>query len=214
MSKKIADALLDVGLVVTQQNTTLTKNLTDWSLRSSEAQDLAGLVPETLYTMSHEVDAVDAIKELYELRKEIEAARKTITQPFFQFKKVVDRVLGSLNDELQTVESGLKGRILDLRQRRQAEQREREEKARKDAQTAQNGSEPETPPEQPKTVKGSGEAPAGVTARKTYGFEVVDFALLPDTYKLVNEKVLRAMAKEKPAVPGVKWTESEILAVT
>ena len=49
----------------------------------------------------------------------------------------------------------------------------------------------------------------GVHTRKVMDFEVIDWAKLPDDFKLVNEKKLREHAKAGVAVPGVRFFEKE-----
>lgn len=44
--------------------------------------------------------------------------------------------------------------------------------------------------------------------RDNWTAEVVDFAALPDTFKVVNEAALRGLKGTRPEIPGVRWVNT------
>ena len=223
MPAQVETALVDVGLVVTSQNKSLAPRINAWAKSAGDAADLAGLVPAVLDSDAHEAEAVDACKIAADLRKEIDAARKTIVQPFLQFQRVVNGTLGSLTLELKTIEEAMKLRVLTLRRKREAARLEAEEAARVAAAEAAERNDPEPPAEEsqehlaaPTVARGSGINPGKMGARKIMRFRITDFAALPDDYKVVDEPLLRIAAKKSPlpAIPGVEFYEDETMTIT
>jgi hypothetical protein len=98
-------------------------------------------------------------------------------------------------------------------ERRLVELREREARARAEAEAAKARAELTIAPTV--AVRQRFDRSLGVTVRKVWTFEVVDFARLPDEFKLPNEKKLGELARslgDKAAVAGVRFHEAASVA--
>ena len=96
---------------------------------------------------------------------------------------------------------------------REEEARKLREKADRDAAKAEERAEEAEAVVAPVIAKP--EAPKGVSYRMKYTGEVVDFSILPDAYKVVNQGMLdRTISAQKGEIPipGVKIIELKIVA--
>jgi len=59
-------------------------------------------------------------------------------------------------------------------------------------------------------VQSRGNYGSTTSLRSTWSAKVVDFAALPDTYKVADMSTLGALARgSRPAIPGVEWVETQ-----
>jgi len=175
--------------------------------------------------------AADERKRIKALIKEREAQRVSIIKPLDEAKaRIMDLFrpgLAILAEAVGLLDSNMKRYVEDQeRARREQEKlaREAQEKAAKAAREAADkaalaAAEGNATKAEAKAAQAAAEAveqappPAVVVpetkgTRKTWDFEVTDFAALPDEYKVANDQMLRGMAvstKGKIDVPGVRF---------
>lgn len=170
--------------------------------------------------------ATDDLSLLAGLKKNIEATRKEYVGPINDHLKAVNAAFKTITDPLDAADKNNRDKILayKLEQRVKAEKAEeinrlRMEAARKEMELKGELTESvalvESVTVLPKTVTSD---IGSSSTRLTWHAKVVDFALLPDQYKLPNQQMLDFMARQitkngKPAVPGVEWFQEESLSV-
>lgn len=168
--------------------------------------------------------AGDVLKGIKGLAKRLEEERKKITSPLDAAKKAVQALFVPQQDKLDAAERLIKNAMIaftDEQERiRRAEEAKLQEKAEKERQEALrkanearakgNEAKAEILEEKAASVVAPVLAPrveqtAGTSFVVRYSAEVIDFALLPDEYKVVDQKKLDAMAralKDGFNVPG------------
>jgi len=167
------------------------------------------------------VDNVTAAKitELLTLavtrQREVEQTRRSITDPLKHRAKEIEDAVRPLVDALDALVKVGKSKVISW----QRAERERVELERRGAELERRerelAGEPTTEPP-PVT-----EAPRGIrtdygtaSVRKVWDFEVVDVALVPAAFLMVNEQAIRgAVRGGARSIPGVRIFQSDGLAV-
>lgn len=158
------------------------------------------------------------------LKKAIEEKRKEYTQPINEHLKAVNEAFKAFTEPLLAADKITRGKVLEYRQEQERIRREQEEINRKRLEAAEQEMRlkgeitesvdlVEVAPEASKKVStelgSSGQ-------RDNWTYEVFDFALLPDEYKVVDTSMLNAVAKkhhDQKQVPGVRFINKPIITV-
>ena len=158
------------------------------------------------------------------LKKAIEEKRKEYTQPINEHLKAVNEAFKSFTEPLNRTDQITRHKILDYRneQERIRQEQERINKLKAEAALAElalKGEVEELPepievtPEQPTRYR----AEMGTTSMMdVWKYEVTDFALLPDEYKVVDSSMLTAVARkhhDQKQVAGVRFYNEPTLRV-
>lgn len=157
------------------------------------------------------------------LKKAIEEKRKEYTQPINDHLKAVNEAFKSFAEPLNNADKITRQKVLDYRAEQERKRQEQEEINRLRLEAAQKEMElkgeltesvdlVETQPEQPNHYRSE----AGTLGKATiWKFEVVDFALVPDEYKLPDAtkigKVVRAGLR---SIPGIRIYSEDTLKIT
>ena len=169
-----------------------------------------------------EHDAAGEIALITGLKKAFEEKRKEYTAPLNGYLKDINATFKEYTDPLDRADKMTKGKVLAYRAERGRQRQEeerinrlREEAARAEMQLKGELTEPVNlvevsppPPAHYRTIAGD----LGKTL--TWKFEVVDFALLPDDYKLPDLVKIRKVVIAGATIPGVRAWQEESLRVT
>jgi hypothetical protein len=171
--------------------------------------------------------ATDDLSIVSTLIKNVEATRVEYTGPINGHLDAVNTQFKTISEPLKAAKKNLGDKILayKLEQRVKAEAIEKANDMRMEAariEAAANGGEIKesveltpAPSVLPKTVTSD---IGSSSTRLTWHAKVVDFALLPDQYKLPNTSMLDFMARQitktgKPNIPGVEFYQEESLSI-
>lgn len=175
-------------------------------------------------TVSTDADletAAELLVRIAERKKDIERDRVFFTGPLNQQVKAINERFQKLAQPLVAADTAIRTLVLKYRERQRELARIEQDKLAKQTAQAQQCLEKKaekfgvTAPvlatplvaEQPRTV-------AGVSARTTWAFEVVDATLVPREYLVVDTPAIRkAVHAGARAIPGVRIYEAESLAV-
>lgn len=138
------------------------------------------------------------------LLKDLEDSRTSVTKPMIAAKAKVDGLFAPATKPLQRCEAIIRAKLAEAATARFQAAAE----ARRLAESASQAGDFEAVvvalAEAPVDVKGSGSS-----AKAVYVAEVVDFAALPDQYKMVNARALHdaggVFDGEPDLIPGVVW---------
>ncbi|MDD5081735.1 MAG: hypothetical protein PHU08_00035 [Dehalococcoidales bacterium] len=166
--------------------------------------------------------ATNDLSLIAKLKKALEERRKEYTTPVNAYLKQVNDAFKLFTAPLEQADTITRAKIMDYRREQERKAREAEEINRLRMEAARREMElkgeltedvslVETPPAPPAHVR----ADIGdMGTMKVWKFEVVDFAKLPDEYKMVDAtklgKVLRAGLHN---IPGVRAWQEETLKV-
>ena len=157
------------------------------------------------------------------LKKSIEEKRKDYTQPINDHLKAVNEAFKTFTEPLNNADKVTRGKILDYRAEQDRRRQETEEVARLEQEAAERKAaltgEPVVVPEAveaPTAAPNHYRAEMGTLGKMIiWKFEVIDFALVPDEYKLIDAtkvgKVVRAGVR---SIPGIRIYSEEGLRVT
>ena len=157
------------------------------------------------------------------LKKSIEEKRKEYVQPINEHLTAVNEAFKGFTQPLVNADKITRGKILDYRAEQDRQRREQEEinrlrmeAAQKEMELKGQVSEPvsivQVEPEQPTRYRADAGTLGTVKIRK---YRVVNFADLPDQYKLENSVLLNKVVKAGiPEISGVEIYEEEVLRVT
>lgn len=170
--------------------------------------------------------ANDMLGYIAKAKKGFEEKRKSLVKPLQDHVSRINGMFREYTDPLERADKTLRGKLLAYRQEQQRIQREEEERLRKLAEKeqkrlakqAEKNGLPTPPPivvpmveQVPKSVQ-SGMAKTGF--RTVWTFEVVDPAKVPDEYKVVDEKKIRAVVNAGiREISGVRIYPTEQVAV-
>jgi len=156
------------------------------------------------------------------LKKAIEEKRKEYTQPINDHLKAVNEAFKALTEPLTEADKITRTKILDYRAEQERQRQEAEEIARLEREAAERRAaltgEPivvpevvEAPPEAPDRYH----AEMGTLGKATiWKFEVIDFVLVPDEYKLIDvAKVGKVVRAGLRSIPGIRIYSEETLRV-
>jgi len=177
-------------------------------------------------TIASDADVMDATNDLSiisNLKKAIEEKRKFYVQPITEHIKDVNEAFKSFTEPINYADTTTRQKILDYRAEQGRIRQEQEEINRLRTEAAQKEMElkgeltesvnlVETQPDQPQHYR-TGMGTLGTML--TWHFEVINFALVPDEYKLLDAaklgKVIRAGLR---SIPGIRIYSEETLRVT
>lgn len=191
-----------------------------------QAQEILKFARSAVVTNDAEMKAsTNDLAIISGLKKGIEEKRQEYVKPINEHVKAVNDAFKKLTDPILEADKITRDKILAYRaeverKRQEAEEinRKKEELARLEAQHSGTGEftadltpviVPASAPEHVRTDMGT----SGTV--KTRKARVIDFKLLPDEYKLPNEKLLATAARTGvAAIPGVEFYVEESLRVT
>lgn len=196
------------------------------SLREEAENLLSCAGARVICSLADAGQATDDLALITNLKRAIESKRKEYLQPFQDHIKYVNETYKTLSEPVEQADRIIRNKITTyqreqdrLRREQERINRERVESAQREA--SQRGdvvSEPvellEVAPQVPSTIR-AGTGSAG--RRDNWTYEVVDFHLVPDDYKMINAGVLTPVVKAskgKVNIPGVRIYNDPILAVT
>jgi len=191
-------------------------------------------------TAEHYCQAGEIRKRLRSVESQLEAKRKELTGPILAIKKSIDDFFNKPKEKLTAAIKRIDRGMLDFQiemKRKAAEEEARLWRAAKIAEEAERKRLTELaakavaenkPLAAAVAAKQAEEVQApvvhvivptvkieGVSTRQVWKFKVVDFAKLPDEYKLANEAELGRIARtfhDSEPVPGVAFFAESILA--
>jgi hypothetical protein len=135
------------------------------------------------------------------LLKGLEDERTKATQPLLAAKRAIDALFAPATTPLKECETVIRGKLAEAATMRFAAESESRRLAETAAAEGRFADVLDTLAEAPEA-----EATVGSSARVTWVASVVDFSLLPDAYKVVNERALGA-AVHPTEIPGVAWVQ-------
>ena len=173
-------------------------------------------------------EAVNLVKTARSTKKVIDDKMRNITRPLDKAKKETRALFVPLLNEIDKFIASTGSAIMDYQRIQEAKRREAERKARalaeKEAENLRKRAEKvKTESKREEFLKRAEETEAvqvvvpktkiiGTHSRTTWHARVIDFAALPDTYKLANETMLRKVAvatKGQMKIAGVGFYSIE-----
>lgn len=157
------------------------------------------------------------------LKKAIEEKRKEYTQPINDHLKAINEAFKTFTEPLDRADRITRDKVLEYRQEQERRRKEAEEIARLEREAAEMRAaltgEPVVVPEvveAPAVAPDHYRAEMGTLGKATiWKFEVIDFALVPDEYKIVDAgKVGRVVRAGLRSIPGIRIYSGESLRVT
>lgn len=168
--------------------------------------------------------AIDSLAVISKLKKAVEVKRKEYLQPFKEHIDEVNLAFKRLLEPILAADTITRDKMIVYNLEQERIRREQEEINRKRMEAAEaemrlkgelseSVNLVEVTPEAPKTVKGDFGS-AGMTDHWKY--EVFDFALVPDDYKMINTGVLTPVVKAskgKITIPGIRIFNEPFVSV-
>ena len=168
--------------------------------------------------------ATDDLSIISKIKKAFEEKRKEYLKPLQEHQQAIRTAFDTLLEPILQADKITRGKILAFQQEQEAKRKEEErinalrlEAARAEMELKGEIREPvdlvEVSPEAPKRVS-TDMGTAGL--RDNWKWEVLDFALVPDEYKMINPAVLTPAAKsykDQRRIPGVRIYNEPIIAV-
>lgn len=166
--------------------------------------------------------ATNDLSIISKVKKAIETKRKEYTGPINEHLKFINDAFKIVTEPLNQADKILRKKVLDYRAEQQRKAREIEEinqmrieAAQREARlngTGEISESIEILPSAPEPVKTVHADVGTLGTKQNWKCEVIDFAALPDEYKIVDQvklnKVVRAGAR---SIPGVRiWSEDSI----
>lgn len=205
------------------------------ALRPGEDVEARGYFEEALKALKHaearviaSVEdvkvATDDLSLIAKLKKVMENKRRSLLDPLKLQAEAIRETYSSLMDPIFRADRITRDKILGFNQEQEHRRLEQEDINRKRLEAAEaemrlkgelseSVNLVEVAPETPKKVS----TDMGTSGqRDNWKWEVVDFALLPDEYKVVDSSMLTAVAKghhDQKQVPGVRFYNEPIIAV-
>lgn len=196
-------------------------------LRLQEAvircRDIA--VDRTVTTLLDTKDATNDLTIMSNLKKELESYRLVYTRPRQNELKEINAYFKLISDPLAEAEKVTKDKMLAFNKEQERIRLEQEEVNRLRIEAAQkeaalhNGEISESvnlvevAPEATKRVSTD---MGTIGQRDNWTYEVFDFTILPDEYKVVDNVMLNTIAKkhhDQKQIPGVRFVNKPIIAV-
>jgi len=181
-------------------------------------------VARVIATVEDLKPATDDLSIIAGVKKGMEEKRKEYVKPLQNHVQEINDAFKTLMQPIEEADRITRVKMLDFTKEQERIRSEQEEINRKRQEAAEaemrlkgelseSVNLVEVVPEAPKSVS-TDMGTAG--QRENWKWEVVDFALLPDEYKVVDSSLLTAVAKkhhdQKP-VPGVRFYNEPIIAV-
>ncbi len=189
----------------------------------TECDRLLAWAESRVVTNNEEVElATEDLSGLANLLKAIETRRKEYTVPLDEHKKTIMAFFAQLTEPLERANKLTRDKILSYRRQVEAARAEaeaierakfdlaRREEALKGEHTVDLApvTKPEAAPSHVRTEVGTLGVP------KVWKFEVENFSLLPDEFKLPNMVKIRKVVAAGVKIPGVKSWQEESLRIT
>jgi len=166
--------------------------------------------------------ATDDLSIIAKVKKALEGKRKEFVTPLQDHIKEINNAFKRLMEPIEIADGLTRSKILTFQQEQERIRQEQEEVNRLRMEAAQKEmelkgelSEPvglvEVTPEAPKRVSTDIGSAGQRMVRK---YRVVDFAVLPDQYKIENSALLNKVVKAGiPSIPGVEIYEEPVIVV-
>ncbi len=166
--------------------------------------------------------AADFLNVIAGLKKRIEAARKEYVDPLNNHLFDVNAAFKTFMAPLLEADEITRGKVMAYRKKLEDQRLEqerinrlREEAAQAEMKLKGELTEPgalvEVLPEAPTQYRG---VMADLGTVKTWKFEVVDFGLLPEEYKMIDSARVKKIIQAGGTIPGVRAWQEESLRVT
>ncbi len=166
--------------------------------------------------------AVDDLSLIARLKKAMDEKRKEYLKPLDDHRKAINDTFKTLMEPIETADQITRGKILTFQvgQRILREEQERinalrleaaEKEMKLKGELSESVNLVEVIPEIPETIR----AELGTVGERAHWiFEIVDFTLLPDEYKMPDAtKIGRVVRAGLHIIPGVRIWDEPILAV-
>ena len=169
--------------------------------------------------------ATDDLSIISNAKRALESKRKEYIQPLNEQVKLINDTFKLVSEPLDKADKLNRNKVLAFRAEQEKKRQEQEEINRLRLEAAQKEMElkgeltesvnlVEVVPEPAKRVH-SGMGIVGM--RDSWHYEVIDFAAVPDEYKVIDHTMLNSIAKkhhDQKQIPGVRFYNEPILTVT
>ena len=155
--------------------------------------------------------AVDFLGNIALAKKEMDSRRRFFTDPLNQQVKSINDLFRDYSEPLVEADKTVRSTVLAYQAEEAKKAAEEQQRAYEEARTTESfvpimGEEPE------KTVRASA---GSASTRQVWTFKIVDPSLVPDEYKLIDEKKIAAVVKAGiRQIPGVEIYSTSSLVVT
>jgi hypothetical protein len=155
--------------------------------------------------------AVDFLGRIAIARKEVDSRRRFFVDPLNQQVKSINDLFRSYSDPLAEADRIVRSKVLAYQAEEAKRAADEQQRILEEAGTTEEFV-PITVGEPEKTVRaGAGSA----TTRQVWTFRIVDPSLVPDEYKVIDEKKIAAVVKAGIRhIPGVEIYPTSSLVVT
>ena len=168
--------------------------------------------------------ATDDLSIIARVKKALEAKRKEFIQPLQDHIKAINDVFKRLMEPIEIADKTTRSKILAFQQEQERIRQEQEEINRQKQELAEREAALNGHPVEPvELVEVTPEAPKRVSTdmgiagqRDNWKWEVIDFSLVPDEYKMINSGILTPVVKAskgKITIPGIRIYNEPILAI-
>jgi hypothetical protein len=157
--------------------------------------------------------AVDFLGRIAIARKEVDSRRRLFTDPLNQQVKSINDLFRSYSDPLVEADRIVRNKVLTYQAEEAKRVAEEQQRVLEEAKAQAGEFVPIPIGEEPeKTVRaGAGSA----TVRQVWTFRIVNPSLVPDEYKIIDEKKIAAVVKAGVRnIPGVEIYPTSSLIVT
>lgn len=155
--------------------------------------------------------AVDFLGNIALAKKEMDSRRRFFTDPLNQQVKSINDLFRDYSEPLVEADKTVRRKVLSYQAEEAKKAAEQQQRAYEEARATEGfvpimGEEPE------KTVRASA---GSASTRQVWTFKIVDPSLVPDEYKLIDEKKIAAVVKAGiRQIPGVEIYSTSSLVVT
>lgn len=155
--------------------------------------------------------AVDFLGNIALAKKEVDSRRRFFTDPLNQQVKSINDLFRGYSEPLAEADKVVRNKVLTYQAEEAKRAAEEQQRAYEEASTTESfvpviGEEPE------KTVRASA---GSASTRQVWTFRIVDASLVPDEYKMIDEKKIAAVVKAGVRhISGVEIYSTSSLVVT
>ena len=162
-------------------------------------------------------EAVSNLSKLKEYRKHLEESRDALVRPLNDHVKFINGKFKETTNSIDKIEMAIKTMMSTYRRKRE-EEAEEVRKRIAEAAASQNimeftnaVAELEEVKQETTVVTSTG---AKVTFRKIWTWELLEFVILPDFYKMIDEKVVNQAVRDgERDIPGIRIFQEENAAI-
>jgi hypothetical protein len=196
-----------VAALVKRNEESLPARLDHYESKCDELVQLGGLLEE-IRNDREAGEAADVAAMLRDLRREVEVTRDACVRPLNQAVKSINGLLKGYQDRCEREEGRLKCLVLAHNRRVEAEVA-----AARPVLVDESLASVEVVATAPRSKTVSGGF-GKMVETLTWGFEVVDLALIPREYLVLDEKRVGILARaERPEIPGIMWVERKSMVL-